>query len=59
MKDILIKKSSELLQSFFQEEQGNRITQNNLSWLSVRFNKLINEVLPAEKKGKENKNDAS
>ena len=49
MKEKLIKKSSELLQSFFQEENGNRITQNNISWLSVRFVNLFKELYPDEK----------
>lgn len=45
-KEAFKKEMVQLLQNFFQEEQGNRITSNNIEGLSGKIFNLINKLEP-------------
>lgn len=45
-KEQLKKQAIQLVQTFFQEEQGNRVTSNNMEGLIGRILRLIDEHKP-------------
>lgn len=49
-KEQFKKEITALMQRFFQEEQGNRVTTNNIDGLMIKLLSLIDAHKPAEKK---------
>ena len=48
-KEAFKKEMAQLLQNFFNEEQGNRITSNNIEGLSGKIFNLINKLEERER----------
>lgn len=49
-KDQFKNEMTGLMQRFYQEEQGNRITTNNIDGLMIKLSSLVDAHKPTEKK---------
>ena len=55
MKDKLKEGINKVLGGFFQEEQGNRVTTNNLNGLAGKIYAVIDETFKGDESGKREK----